>query len=79
MLETFFQEVRYAFRGFRKVPAFTAVAILSLALGIGVNTAIFRMVNGILVRPLPVPDPSQLVKLSLQQKGSTVTPRLGIQ
>jgi predicted permease len=74
-IETTLQDVRYALRSLRRAPGLGIIAILSLGLGIGLNTAIFSIVNGILVRPLPVQDPAQLVKLSLEQKGGTVSPR----
>src|SRR5580693_8793967 len=60
-VETVAQDMRYALRSFRRAPGFTAVAILSLALGIGVNTTIFSMVNMLLLRPLPAKDPGRLV------------------
>src|SRR5580698_3281963 len=59
----FLNDVRYAFRTFRKSPVFVAVAVLSLALGIGANTAIFTLIDQILLRLLPVKDPEQLVLL----------------
>ena len=59
--EWIFQDARHALRGLRRSPAFTAVAIASLALGIGANTAIFTFVNAILLKRLPVPEPQRLV------------------
>ena len=60
-LEQFWQDARYGWRGLRRNPGFAAVVVLTLALAIGLNTAVFSLVNAILIRPLPYPDPDRLV------------------
>src|SRR5580704_3971887 len=62
-METLFQNLHYALRQLRKSPGFTITAVITLALGIGANTAIFTLVHGILLRSLPVADPARLYRI----------------
>lgn len=71
-MSTVLRDVRYAMRNLIKRPAFTLVALATLALGIGANTAIFSLVNTVLLRPLPVPRPEQIVSVSPRGKGDTL-------
>ena len=64
LLEELVRDVRYALRGFRRQPAFTAVAVVTLAIGIGANAAVFSIVHGVLMRPLAYADPDALVSVT---------------
>ena len=63
VLETLFQDVRHSLRQLWKAPGFTITAVLTLALGIGANAAIFTLVNAMLLKNLPVTDPKALVRV----------------
>jgi hypothetical protein len=71
-METLFRDIRHGIRSLLKRPAFTAIALVTLALGIGANTAIFSVVQAVLLRPLPYKDPDRLVMVweADQKKGA---------
>ena len=71
MFDHVHQDVRYALRAWRSSPGFAAIAILSLALGIGANTAIFSLINAVILKTLPVNHPEQLVQLVMKTEGGT--------
>lgn len=77
-IETIGRDLRYACRSLRKSPGFTVVAILTLALGFGATTAVFTVVNGVLLRPLPFPDPGRLFLISYQSKDGPLEYRPGL-
>ncbi|HEU0185807.1 MAG TPA: ABC transporter permease [Blastocatellia bacterium] len=71
-MQTLWQDMRYGFRRLIKRPGFALIAVLSLALGIGANTAIFSLVNVVLFRPLPIANPAEVVSVSLVGKGGQI-------
>src|ERR1700679_4008863 len=71
MLDHVLLDIRYALRALRSSPGFAAIAILSLVLGIGANTAIFSLINAVILKTLPVSHPEQLVQLVMKTEGGT--------
>jgi predicted permease len=69
-METLLQDIRYALRALRKSPELATIVAITIAIGVGANTAMFSFVNGFLIRPLPVPSPGQLVALAIQEKNT---------
>jgi len=74
MLDAILQDVRYAFRALRGSPGFAVVAILSLALGIGANTAIFSLIDSVILKTLPVAHPEQLLQVTMGKSASFTNP-----
>jgi len=68
-MRDFWQDIRYAARTLSNAPAFTIIAVVALGLGMAVNTTVFSVINGMLLRPMPVPHAEQLAVLAMRQKG----------
>src|SRR5689334_2314668 len=68
----FLQDIRYALRTFKRTAGLTVVIVASLAIGIGANTAVFSVVNALLLKPLPYPDPGRLAVLWLRSPGINI-------
>jgi predicted permease len=77
-MQTLFPDLRFAFRQLRKAPGFTVTAVLMLAFGIGATTAIFSIVEGVLLRPLPFPNPDRLMELTDRLQGVDVGGNRGV-
>ena len=72
-METVIQDLRYAARALRRSPAFVMITVLTLALGIGANLAIFTLVNAVLLQPLPFPEPERLIRVFDDLNGAGAT------
>src|SRR5205085_12431526 len=68
------QDIHYTLRRIPKEPAFTALAVVTLALGIGASTAMFGVLNAVLLKPVPFPEPDRLVRIFSAQRGNLVGP-----
>ena len=69
-MRSFWQDIKYAARTLRAAPGFTLIAMITLGLGMAVNTTIFSVINGLILRPMPVPHPEQIVVLAQKQRGA---------
>lgn len=72
MLDALWLDVRYCMRSLRRSPGFSSIVVLTLMLAVGANTALFRLLNAVVLRKLPVPEPDRLVNVSLADPHSNV-------
>ncbi len=77
-MDTLWQDIKFGARMLARNPGFTLIAVLTLALGIGVNTAVFSMVNYLVLRPMPVRNPSQITVLTLRQKNGPILSQFSV-
>jgi hypothetical protein len=75
-VDALFKDLKHSIRMFRKSPGFTITAVAALALGIGGTTAVFSIVNALLLKPMGVPEPERLVVLSAAPDGGSVSPAI---